>query len=279
MADSDIILVHKVSRDIEEVLCDRFGADGRGLHEKLSSVNHLIPDRLENRIRWLASLRNKVSHENFDLPNPEAYRKAGEEAFAELQRLANQLENREKHQNSVNQGKNTSKPLSDESVTKPINKLLPCLSMGDLEIFVAEFMAIRKEFARRVGFFYAYVPYAKFIIRPFMRKKSSVILTEIKEEFSAEGKIIGIKDISAKFFSHNENVALCKRMAKQSELYLYLQALGNSKFVCGYLSRYASEEKRLRHLHLWIAHASALQMKKNTGKETITPAARPPARQ
>lgn len=49
MADSDIVLVHKVSRNIEEVLCDRFGAEGRGLHEKLSSVNHLIPNQLEKK--------------------------------------------------------------------------------------------------------------------------------------------------------------------------------------------------------------------------------------
>lgn len=58
------------SKKIEALLRDRFGAEGRGLHEYLNSVEHRIPEDIVRKARFIASVRNKVIHEegeSFDL--------------------------------------------------------------------------------------------------------------------------------------------------------------------------------------------------------------------
>ena len=56
------------SKRLEALLEARFGARGRGLHEKLSSVERRVPQELRRSIRWVATIRNKVVHE--DGPSP-----------------------------------------------------------------------------------------------------------------------------------------------------------------------------------------------------------------
>lgn len=56
------------SRRLESLLEARLGAEGRGLHEKLSSVEGRVPEELRRSIRWIATMRNKVVHE--DGPSP-----------------------------------------------------------------------------------------------------------------------------------------------------------------------------------------------------------------
>lgn len=56
--------VIKYSKQIEGVLERGFGAEGKGLHEKLSSVEDRFDEGLVRQIRRIATIRNKVVHED-----------------------------------------------------------------------------------------------------------------------------------------------------------------------------------------------------------------------
>lgn len=56
--------VVKTCRRFETILKRRFGATGRGLHEKLTSVEAQIPPSVVKTLRGVASIRNKVMHEH-----------------------------------------------------------------------------------------------------------------------------------------------------------------------------------------------------------------------
>lgn len=84
---SDIDLVIRRSREIEETLETRFGAKGKGLHQKLSSVEQKLPPDLVKQIRWIATMRNEVVHTSTILPDPEAYDQASLQALSRLQEL------------------------------------------------------------------------------------------------------------------------------------------------------------------------------------------------
>lgn len=51
------------SKKIESTLENRFGAEGRGLHEKVSSIEHRLDDGLVKLLRRIATIRNKSVHE------------------------------------------------------------------------------------------------------------------------------------------------------------------------------------------------------------------------
>lgn len=71
---SDIELVIRYSRALESLLGKRLGATGTGLHEKITSVEKRLGEPLVKRLRWIATIRNKVVHEEgFALPNAAAY--------------------------------------------------------------------------------------------------------------------------------------------------------------------------------------------------------------
>lgn len=57
-------LVITASRELESVLETQWQAVGKGLHEKLTSVEQRIPVEIAKRIRYIATIRNKVVHEN-----------------------------------------------------------------------------------------------------------------------------------------------------------------------------------------------------------------------
>lgn len=61
---SDIDLAVKSSKKIESTLERVLGANGRGLHEKVSSVENKIPTALVKRIRYIATIRNKLIHDD-----------------------------------------------------------------------------------------------------------------------------------------------------------------------------------------------------------------------
>ena len=48
---------------VESLLEANFGATGRGAHEKLSSVEHRVPEEAHRAIRYMATIRNKLAHE------------------------------------------------------------------------------------------------------------------------------------------------------------------------------------------------------------------------
>ena len=60
---SDIETAVQSSRLIENLLELRLGATGRGLHQKITSVEHRLPEHIVNRARFIASVRNGVVHD------------------------------------------------------------------------------------------------------------------------------------------------------------------------------------------------------------------------
>lgn len=61
------------SKRIEKILKDEFGAEGKGLHELLNSVEGRIPESLVKKARFIASVRNKVVHEDGEINDAEAF--------------------------------------------------------------------------------------------------------------------------------------------------------------------------------------------------------------
>ena len=51
-----------VSRTLEQLLESKFLAEGKGLHEKLTSIEHKIPEHLSKALRWIATVRNNTVH-------------------------------------------------------------------------------------------------------------------------------------------------------------------------------------------------------------------------
>jgi len=51
-------------RHLEHLLESRLGAQGRGLHEKTTSVQDRLSSRLVGKLRFIASARNRLVHEH-----------------------------------------------------------------------------------------------------------------------------------------------------------------------------------------------------------------------
>ena len=60
---SDIDMAVQWSKRLEALLEKGCGATGRGLHEKLDSVQDHLPGGLVRRLRFIATVRNKIVHE------------------------------------------------------------------------------------------------------------------------------------------------------------------------------------------------------------------------
>ncbi len=88
MSLTDIVV--RYSKELEHILEHNFGAQGKGLHSKVSSVEHLLPEKLVKRLRFLASIRNKVIHDYTYVldKNPRELQRTAKEAVAELTRLS-----------------------------------------------------------------------------------------------------------------------------------------------------------------------------------------------
>jgi hypothetical protein len=88
MSPTEIVVEY--SKRLEFILEHDFGAQGKGLHSKVSSVEHLLPERLVKQLRFLASVRNKVVHDyNYVLDkNPKDLQRTAHEAITELTRLS-----------------------------------------------------------------------------------------------------------------------------------------------------------------------------------------------
>ena len=64
---SDIETVINATKQIEKMLELRLGANGRGLHDKVSSVQTRLPDAIIKKSRYIASVRNGVVHGDFPM--------------------------------------------------------------------------------------------------------------------------------------------------------------------------------------------------------------------
>lgn len=90
---SDIDLAVRESRRLESLLAKRFNATGRGLHEKVSSVSQRLPLPLVKKLRYIASVRNKVVHnEDAAIDDRRGFRRACRTAHAELTALGTPID-------------------------------------------------------------------------------------------------------------------------------------------------------------------------------------------
>lgn len=93
MSPTEIVV--RYSKELEYILERGFGAQGKGLHQKVSSVEHLLPVKLVKTLRFLASVRNKVIHDHaYRLnKNPRDLQRTAKGAVADLKRIARQQRN------------------------------------------------------------------------------------------------------------------------------------------------------------------------------------------
>ena len=84
MAKSDTDVALDASAAIEQILERNFGASGRGLHEKLSSVEGQLDSRLASRIRYVATMRNRVVHERVAIDNRNRFEATAAQIISEL---------------------------------------------------------------------------------------------------------------------------------------------------------------------------------------------------
>jgi hypothetical protein len=59
---SPLVELISISQQTERLLETRFGAQGRGLREKLDSVSEKIPPKIQKQIRFIATTRNLAAH-------------------------------------------------------------------------------------------------------------------------------------------------------------------------------------------------------------------------
>jgi hypothetical protein len=80
--------VFKYARTVESILTHKFNAFGRGLHQKVNSIEFKLPDGIVTSIRRLASLRNKIAHEcDFEIEDLAGFIKDGEQILFDLSQL------------------------------------------------------------------------------------------------------------------------------------------------------------------------------------------------
>ena len=71
---SDLKSILDATKRIESILEQHCGGHGRGMHEKLSTATVAIPEELVKRVRYIASVRNKVVHEaGYDIADMPAF--------------------------------------------------------------------------------------------------------------------------------------------------------------------------------------------------------------
>lgn len=61
---SDIEKVVTRTRRIEKLLRTQYHADGKGLHQLISSCEERLPRDVVKKLRYIATMRNKVVHED-----------------------------------------------------------------------------------------------------------------------------------------------------------------------------------------------------------------------
>ena len=60
MSEIDIGIAVEASKGLETKLAESFNAEGKGLHEKVTSVESELPHSLVKTLRYIASIRNKL---------------------------------------------------------------------------------------------------------------------------------------------------------------------------------------------------------------------------
>lgn len=101
MEQSKIDLAVSSAQRIERILTDGLGAEGRGLHQKITSVEPHLPSDLVKNLRWIATVRNKTVHEDQNaMRNRRDFIRASREAEIDLMNLIEASRKREAKQDS-----------------------------------------------------------------------------------------------------------------------------------------------------------------------------------
>ncbi|KAJ2987474.1 hypothetical protein HDV02_006116 [Globomyces sp. JEL0801] len=86
---NDYELVITISKELEYILETEFQATGKGLHEKISSVESKLTNTLVKQMRYLATIRNKLIHQRdfHHIPDRNQFIANFESAMGELKLL------------------------------------------------------------------------------------------------------------------------------------------------------------------------------------------------
>ncbi len=86
---SDIELAVTRTKQLEALLEQALGATGKGLHEKVTSVQDRLPPALVKKLRYIATVRNKIVHETAyqQIDDRPGYIRACDEAAAQLRAM------------------------------------------------------------------------------------------------------------------------------------------------------------------------------------------------
>ncbi|MGF1764078.1 DUF4145 domain-containing protein [Aliivibrio kagoshimensis] len=83
MSDIEFVIVR--SRRLETLLKEHYHADGKGLHELISSCEERLPHDVIKKLRFIATIRNKMVHEDeYRLDDKTRFKTVFEECEAEL---------------------------------------------------------------------------------------------------------------------------------------------------------------------------------------------------
>ncbi len=86
---NSIEIAVRQSKRLETLLEERLGATGKGLHEKLSSVENQLPSQIVKTVRWIASVRNAAVHEaDYEIAKPDEFNAAAERVAAHLESIS-----------------------------------------------------------------------------------------------------------------------------------------------------------------------------------------------
>jgi len=81
MAEDNRGLVIKRGAELEEILKNKFGAQGNGLGQRLTDVEDRLAPELTQKLRFIVGIRNKAAHEpDFQLYDPEKFKRTCDEA-------------------------------------------------------------------------------------------------------------------------------------------------------------------------------------------------------
>ena len=61
---NNLTLVLGYTKFFETIIEDKFGGNGSGLHNKISSISIILPSKIVGNLRYIASVRNKMLHEH-----------------------------------------------------------------------------------------------------------------------------------------------------------------------------------------------------------------------
>lgn len=100
-----------IARRLESALTAA-GATGKGLHEKTTSIEGMLPAPAVRKLRFIASVRNKIVHEDTVLSDAEfsAFTESGKLAMEELEAAIPQGKARRK---AKARGKSPSRPVAE----------------------------------------------------------------------------------------------------------------------------------------------------------------------